>query len=254
MGYLIRVKLTFGEQSDNAQNNAINAESLINNESDSKMRQEKLFHKLDSMNGSVPILSLEKLFHRHINGFGEIKQFVGDLVYLLSTNQLKLSPLCYLHAFTFAFLAAAKNYDLFMDIVNKQEVKEQVKKLAAEIKSLTEFERIGKPLPEEYSSLKAPYLSLRQIIARPSARDEQRILSLVLLSGSTTFEQLEACLDGNTSLVQRILAMFKGSNVIIENQSKYFINENYLAIVLFCLRETQGLDPISMLQNLLRDP
>lgn len=253
MGNLIRVNLTFGEQPDNAQNNAIHAASLIDHESDSKIRQETLLNKLDSLHEPAIILSLEKLFHRHIYGFGEIKQFTGDLCSLLSSNQLDKSPLCYLNAFTFAFLASAKNYDLFMDIVNQQEVKEKVENLHADIKNLTEFERIAKPLPEESSTLKDPYLSLRQILARPSARDEQRILSLLLLSGATAFEQLEAALDGNTSLTQRILALFKANHLILENQSKYSLNENDLAVVLFCLRETQGLDPISMLENLVRD-
>jgi len=253
MGNLIRVRLTFSEEAVKAEKNAINVESFIDHESDSTKRQENLYNKLASKNNSISILSMEQLFHRHINGFGEIKQFVGDLSYLLMTDQLKQSPICFLNAFTFAFLASAKNFDLLMDIVNQQEVKTKVELLVNEINNLAEFERRGKPLAEAYSSLKTPYLSLRQIIARPSARDEQRILSLVLLSGLTTFAQLEASVDGNTSLVQRILALFKEINVIVEVQSKYCINENNLAIVLFCLRETQGLDPISMLENLVRD-
>ena len=253
MDNLIRVKLTFGEQADNAYNNTINAESFIDHESDSKIRQETLLNKLNSLNESVTILSLERLFNRNINGFGEIKSIVSDLFFILNIDKLKYSPLCHLNAFTFAFLAAAKNYDLFIAIDNKQEVKEKVEQLVAEINSLTEFERIGKPLAEKYGSLKAPYLSLRQMIARPSARDEQRILALTLISGSMTFEKLEAALGCNTSLIQRILAMFVADKVILENRLNYSINENYLAIVLLCLRETHGMDPLNILQNILGD-
>lgn len=253
MENMIRVKLTFNEQAEHSKIDTINAVSLIDHKKDRKKRQDNLLNKLNSLNHPVIILSLEELFHRHLTGFGEIKQFAGDLSSLLNSNQLTHSPLCYLNAFTFAFLAAAKNYDLFVDIVNKQESIETVKKLTAEINNLTEFERIGQALPDEYSSLKDAYLSLRRIIARPSARDEQRILYVLLLSGETTFEQVETCLDGNTSLTQRILAMLKASHVVVENQSKYSIKENCLGVVLFCLRETQGLDPVSTLETILGD-
>ena len=79
--------------------------------------------------------------------------------------------------------------------------------------TLENFERTGN-LPEEMSELDAhQYLSMRRMIARPSARDEWRILARLLISGPSTASNLERELNISYAFAHQTLCLFESIGI-----------------------------------------
>lgn len=192
------------------------------------------------------IFALERLFRRCPGGFGDLKAFIGALSSL--PGQATLS--CQIDGFAYAFLKGAKNIDFFLpEAPEDSPFRAILPKWNETITTLEDFERLGQPLPARLASIKDDYLHLRQILARKSARDERRSLATLLVNGPSTLADLTKDLGLNYTLSQRVLAVFINSGIVkARTESQYVIREDALPIVLFCLRETMGVDPLKSLQ------
>ncbi len=200
--------------------------------------------------GQQQITGLERLFRRRTGGFSDIKQFVSVLLSLPPKNDKALQ--CEIDVFAYAFLRGAKNFDLLMPVSNSadgsfQRVYPQWQKV---IHALEDFERLGEPLPQGIDINKDNYLKLRQVVTRKSARDERRTLTTLLVSGLSTLEELSADMGLNYPLAQRTLGVFVNIGVVEQlDGGIYKIVESALPLVVFCLRETMGLDLLSCFEQ-----
>ncbi len=196
---------------------------------------------------------LEQLLRRRRDGFSSIKRFTGALLDI-NKDELPMFKGCSIDIFAFAFLKYAKNYDLFMEYKNQRDLQETVKLWQGEVKALEDFERLGKDLVGDYNYLKAIYLKLRAAVSRPSARDEQRTLAVLLASGPSTLKDIRTDLDLNDSLTLRILATLKKTDAIEshgeDNDVLYQITKKALPVALFLVREIIGLDYLTMTASL----
>lgn len=202
------------------------------------------------------IVSLEQLFRRKPAGFDPLKKFLSTLTSIDSLadkhdkqkSQTILS--CSINAFAYAFLKAAKNIDFILPLAKSQptELLHALSQWQASISALEHFERTGKRFPPTLCFNKDDYLAVRTIITRPSARDERSTIAALLLSGPSCIDDICTDLGINTSLSQRILSAFSQSRLLKKDSEKKFsIKRSKIPIALFCLRETMGLDPLSML-------
>ena len=190
------------------------------------------------------IYQLEQLFRKSTTGFKPIKKFVGALTSIQNNNSLS----CYIDVFVYSFLKGAKNFDLLLQFDKKhnKEFVDTYKQWSDEISSLGNFERSGKQNISDKQ--KKQYLELRKIVARLSARDEIRTLATLLVSGPSTLEEVSIDLGLNYTLGQRTVGVFKNIDVVEKrDKEKYAIATEALPIVIFCLRETIGLDLLSNL-------
>ncbi len=200
------------------------------------------------------IVELCNLFRRRAGGFGVINTFIGGLL----DKDTRFDGQCEINLFAYAFLKHAKNYDFFtrFDQQNLNDIQQVIDDLTLKIAQLEDFERLGTPLPTEIANtLKAPYLKLRAIAARPAARDEQRTLACLLISGPSTAQEVKLDLDLNSSLDQRVMAALVATGTVVEqknchNQEVYSLNTQTLPVVIFLVRETIGLDVIDLLDNI----
>ena len=184
------------------------------------------------------IYQLEQLFRKSTKGFQPIKQFVGALISL----EVKKSLNCHIDVFAYCFLKQAKNFDLLLPFDRKQneEFWQKYQKWSEIIIKLEKFERLGQNCPEK---LAKQYLALRKVVSRPSVRDEIKTLATLLVSGPSTLEQVSEDLGLRYTLGQRTISVFENISVVkIRAGGIYVIATEALPVVVFCLRETCGLD------------
>jgi hypothetical protein len=191
------------------------------------------------------ILCMEGVFRRGISGFGPIEQMVHALIGL--DTEIR----CHIDAFAFAFLRSAKNYDAFMrvDPTSLDSLRKQLSLWDEAVLALTEFERLGQPLPPEWAHLQQPYLALRSIIGRDSTRDERRTLVLLLVTGPATADQIRDDLRLNHSLSRRVMGALVETGALSYRQesAQYLLELETIPVVLFLVRELMGLDMLGML-------
>ena len=191
----------------------------------------------------VAIYPLEQLFRKSTTGFKPIKQFVAALANNSETRTLD----CYIDVFAYSFLKGAKNFDLLLlfDRDKNREFIETYKKCLDKVAMLENFERFGQCINDD---LQNQYLALRKIISRVTARDEIRTLATLLVSGPSTLKEVSEDLGLNYTLSQRTIGVFKDIEVLEErDKQKYAIATEALPVVIFCLRETIGIDLLSNL-------
>ena len=190
------------------------------------------------------IYCLDQLLRKSTKGFKPIKQFVGVLTTLTNNKEF----ICYIDVFAYSFLKGAKNFDLLLLFEKKhnQEFIHTYNHWSEIFGNLEKFERFGqKNISDEQ---KKQYLALREIVSRPSVRDEIRTLATLLISGPSTLEQVTEDLGLNYTLGQRTVGVFENIGVVKQRRKRiYAIEKEALPVVIFCLRETIGLD---LLNNL----
>lgn len=207
---------------------------------------------LTSAARDIQIRGLDRLFRRRMGGFEPIKQLVGALASLPSSPAFPRPLLCHTDVFAFAFLKGAKNFDLLLplDHAANADFRKTQASWVKTITALEHFERSGKALPADADVTAEAYLAIRNIIARPSARDERRALATLLTSGPSTLDEITLDLGLNYTLGQRTLAVFEDIGVVERRAAGVFsIAESALPRVVFCLRETMGLDLLRALPH-----
>ncbi len=199
-------------------------------------------------NNTEEIYQLEELFRKSTQGFKPIKRLVGALTSIADDKNL----ICYIDAFAYSFLTGAKNFDLLLQFDKKHnnEFIDTYKQWSEIFSKLENFERFGKQNISDEQ--KKQYLDLRKIVSRPSARDEIRTLATLLVSGPSTLKEVKEDLGLNYSLGQRTIGVFKDIKVVEKREGEkyaleYAIATEALPVVIFCLRETIGLDLLSNL-------
>ncbi|MDJ0729676.1 MAG: hypothetical protein QNJ33_06750 [Crocosphaera sp.] len=188
------------------------------------------------------VYQLDKLYRRSPKGAKPMKQLLGALSEIKCEQKIT----CHIDAFAYSFLKGAKNLDLLLPL-DKEQYKtfiQTYKNWSIQIADLENFERSGKLINKE---LKEQYLALRKIVSRPSVRDEIRTLATLLISGPSTLEEVSEDIGLNYTLGQQTVGIFENIEVVRKEQSKYIIVEEALPVVIFCLRETIGLDLLSNL-------
>ncbi len=192
------------------------------------------------------ITGLDRLFRRRPGEFGPLKKLVGGLALLPAPTKLTGPLVCRIDAFAYAFLKSAKNLDFVLPrrTGGDDDFKRIRTSWDATIDALERFERRGETLPDDTVE-PARYLGIREIVTRPSARDELRALTVLLTSGPSTLEEISSDLGLNHTLGQRTLAAYEQAPVaVIERRpgETFSIVADALPLVVFCLRETMGID------------
>ena len=187
-----------------------------------------------------PTLANGESLRRNTTGFGTIKNLIAA-----SRDNEPLE----INAFLYAFLVSAKNINLFLK-ANDERTKAPIQTICDKMNAIARLEREGTK-PEDDSLLRI-YKRTRLIAARPNTRDEQRTLATLLFSGPSTPEQIEADLGIDKNLVARI---FRALSPLIEQteaDSNRFVlrsDHNSLAVTLYLLQYTLGLEPVRVLQS-----
>lgn len=199
----------------------------------------------------VRISGLEHLFRRRTGGFEKIKKLVAALAFLPHPAALADPLICRIDAFAYAFLRGAKNLDFLLPLGD--EVNAGFRKTHAAwsgtFTALENFERLGKPLTKDACVSADQYLALRNIISRPSARDERRALATLMVSGPSSRGQISKDLGLNYSLGRRTVAAFLEMGVVQRRSGGeiFSVAESALPLSTFCLRESMGLDLLNIL-------
>jgi hypothetical protein len=205
--------------------------------------------ELEKAPPETKISGLENLFRRRPGGFGPFRRFVGALASVRSSGKLSEPLVCRIDVFAYAFLKSAKNLDFVLPRRKAEKGENDDYGNASEtwaktIEALEHFERTGRSLPK--GTVEASrYLAIREIISRPSARDELRALAILLTSGPSTSAEISNDLGLNYTLGQRTLAAYEDPDVgVVERRSggKFSIVKSSLPLVVFCLREKMGID------------
>ena len=175
---------------------------------------------------------------RNTVGFSTIKRLAKDAT--------SAEPLV-INAFLYAFLCPAKNLDLFL-IENLDAISDDLTSIEEKMRLLGGFERDATGLPDP--GLRDLYLAARNMVARRSARDEQRTLATLLFSGPSTVEQIAHDLGIGENLAGRVLRVL--GPVVEEQGTGMFVlrsDTDTLAVVLRLLRSTLGLNPVRVLRR-----
>ena len=218
-----------------------------------------LAQQLQRADAHTHILALDGLFRKSAVGFKPIRRFVSELANLPVPEGCPQPLICEIDVFAFAFLAGDKNFDLLLPRDNEAAIAfAQVQaNYAAVLQSLENFERLGIP-PNDAVFDVQQYLEIRQVVERPSARDELRALTILLLSGPSTLSQISTELGLNYTLGQRSLAVFESTGILkrsteeANTQDIFVIETAAIPLVVFFLRETIGLDLLSNLPHFTR--
>ncbi len=220
--------------------------------------------QLQSVDKPIIIYATEQLFRRNINGFGSIKKFVASLILIVTKENGFGDVYCLMDVFSYAFLKGAKNIDFQLPERKDDDFPDEVAGLdlyrncekkwnKKDIPALEEFERTGKRLPQKFIITEKEYLRLRSILTRGSARDEQRSLATLLVSGPSTMKEISDDLGLNYSLGDRVLGVFVDNGIVRAwKNGKYVIFSDKLPAVIFFLREIMGLDYLRSLQEDIR--
>ncbi len=190
------------------------------------------------------IYGLDLLFRRRVTGFGPLRKFVAALASLQTSATIS----CRVDGFAFAFLKGAKNFDFILPEVEKGPFRDGLPDLFRQLQVLEHFERSGTPLSSEIGFTRKTYLGMRDILTRKSARDERASLATLLVSGPSTIDEISKDLGLDYTLPQRFLGVFSQLGVLERRAGKRFaIAMDHLALVVFFLREINGLDLLSIL-------
>jgi hypothetical protein len=197
------------------------------------------------------IKSTGRLFRRRTGHFSAIKKFVTASEKAIEAT---LRPIFYeIDAFSYAFLKGAKNLDAILRESSQttSSFRQNLPQWLNEIKSLEEFEREG--IMPKAPHLAEKYLELRRVLAPASARDERRTLTTLLVSGPSTSEEISFDLGMAYGLSDRLLPMLEQIQVVKgrneQGAYRYALTMEALPCVLFCLRETMGIDLIEVLSG-----
>ena len=251
---VLKIRLTFGwpTAEENLTAKTIHTTAQANTSKQSSY-QEELKRQLDQRPTEC-ITQFDQLLRRRTKGFADINMFTGALLDIW--KELPNPKYCSMDIFAYAFLKHAKNYDLFMqpEYESLNMLEGTIKEWQGAVQALEDFERLGLDLAPEYSRLKEVYLRLRTVISRSSARDEQRTLSVLLVCGPLTSDEISSDLGLNNSLIRRILAALLTTGTIDSrldgDDTRYLISETGLPITLFVVREIIGLDLLAMIADL----
>ena len=197
--------------------------------------------------GTAPhtVYGVDQLFRKRAEYFKKTKKFVSSLFDISCSESALANIDCHIDVFAYAFLSGAKNFDFFLrnDGVREGPFWNALSDIACTIHDLEAFERLGQPLPAGSSVTREHYLALRKIISRPSARDERRSLATLLISGPSTMDDVGRDLGLGYTLSQRTLGVFHDIDVVEKRNDEVFaITRPALAMVVFVLRETMGID------------
>lgn len=224
--------------------------------------EKSLYYQLQAATENTHILSLDSLFRQTCGGFTPIQQFIGALTYLPVINNGPKPLLCEVDLFAYIFLAGTHNIDRLLPIAKTNDIElAHIQNGCTEaLSTLEDFERTG-TLPAEMSELDAQqYLSIRRIIARPSARDEWRVLARLLISGPSTASNLARELSLDYIFAQQTLHLFESIGIFSRwgkepsqdtEESIFVIDKVAIPLVLFCLKGTLGIDLLGNLSTLL---
>lgn len=151
------------------------------------------------------------------------------------------------NAFLYAFLCPAKNLDLFLT-ENTAVISAEITEISGKMDALSDFEREARTLPDE--ALVSRYLALRNVVGRASARDECRTLATLLFSGPSNAQQIADDLGISENLAER---MFRALGSVLHQQDdgQFTVcsDTDSLAVVLYLLRSTIGVDPTAVLRR-----
>lgn len=223
---------------------------------DNHSYEKVLVEQVESRNISR-IAGLDQLFRRRTDGFSTINRFTASI--LKAIKSMKQLRHCEIDLLAFTFLKYAKNYDLFMDPspTDLHTIQQTVSEWQMKVQALEDFERLGLELEPGNKYIKETYLKLRETISRPSARDEQRTLAILLCSGPSTLEEISMDLGLSYSLNQRVVTVLQISGAIdCRDQGPeplYLVKEKAIPVVLFLVREVIGLDFMTMVADLLEE-
>jgi hypothetical protein len=185
------------------------------------------------------------LFRRRPNGFQPLKRFLGALVSMPAPGKRAEPLVCRMDVFAYAFLKSGKNLDFILPRRKggNDDFGNVSKAWIETIGALERFERTGEPLPSGHAVTGESYLAVREIISRPSARDELRTLAVLLTSGPSALAEIGEDLGLNYSLGQRTVAAYEGVGILERRAGEVFsIHKDALPLVVFCLREKMGID------------
>ena len=224
--------------------------------------ENSLLYQLQTATSETQITGLDQLFRQTCGGFDPIEQFLGALSYL-PTRPSGPSPLiCEIDLFAYTFLVGTHKLDRLIPITKTNDIElAQIQTSCAKaLATLEDFEHTGN-LPDNMSELDAhQYLSMRRIIARPTARDEWRILARLLISGPSTASNLERELNLSYAFAYQTLRLFESVSIFTRYGEKpespseeaiFVIDKVAIPLVLFCLKQTIGLDLLGNLSVLL---
>lgn len=259
MADIVTIEMTVGWPTE-GQNGADAKElySLVSSRlSGSDLSYEELLLEQMQTQNVYRIDRLDQLLRRRKDGFSRINQFTAAVLNV--SDKLEQFKGCRIDIFAFAFLKYAKNYDLFMmpPPDNVRSMQEVAREWQGAVQALEDFERLGQELEPVYSGLKEVYLKLRVAVSRPSARDEQRTLAVLLASGPSTLEEISIDLGLNYALNKRIMTALETTGAVEARESDhgpaYCVKESALPVVLFLTREIIGLDFLTMVTSLLEE-
>jgi hypothetical protein len=229
--------------------NAVNLHNQASQTDDYIAKLRELLTALREQTGKdkpMPIHSVGRLFRRRPGGFSALKKFVSTCEGLTDKT---LQPLFFgIDVFSYAFLKGAKNFDAIMRETKATTIKSPFRNIypqwQKEIAELELFEREG-VIPKSPDIIES-YLKLRQVVAPNSAREERRTLATLLVSGPSTAEEIAADLGMSYGLSGRMLPTFEQVGVVVGQEEvdayRYALKTETLPQVIFCLRETMGID------------
>ena len=216
---------------------------------------ERVAAVLDRQRGAVRIANLDGLIRRTPDGFDAVKRLVAAVLRWGEAHaDRKPEVVCSINAFTYAFLKGAKNFDLIMPQRRAMDTRSGfgavLDRWQRAVTDLEDFERAGKPLPKEPVDLRPVYLALRSALMRKSARDERRVLTLLMLVGPSTLQEIASELGLSHDLARRTLTPYLNAGLVEtvpDEEPRYCVAETYLPVALFGLREAVGLDLVRAL-------
>lgn len=195
----------------------------------------------------LAIQGTDQLFRRRSCGFRELQRFIGCLNQIVVSHPEFQNVHCEIDAFAYAFLKGAKNFDFFLPEVSPRQgpFRSVYQRWCQHMEALKVLERDG--TWRQTSDVEA-YLALRRLIARPSARDERRVLATLLVSGPSTRGEITDDLGLPYALSERILPTFEAIDILERRKDdQYVIKTEALPRVIFCLRQTMGLNLLAVL-------
>ncbi|MBQ4812493.1 hypothetical protein J8M20_14140 [Pseudoalteromonas luteoviolacea] len=218
-----------------------------------KHKEQKGIGYLEALASSLPaskrldISSVDPLFKRYEAGFGPIKDFLLGLK--LISNRDGVSIKVRVNIFIFAFLAHAKNLDLMFHTEIKTKHKSRFLTWQKAINSLVLFESKGREVNCEQKVLVAPYLKLRKILERDSARNELALLALLTFSCPMQEKEILKVLGGSDSGLKALLFTLQDTGVVTVSCGLVTIEQVYIPIAVFFVRAKLGVDLMQLSQR-----
>lgn len=171
-------------------------------------------------------------------------------IYERESMEANVGLRCGCNALVYGFLVGAKNFDFVLPEADDRSVSSFRRELPlwqSTIRELETFEREGEALAD--TDLRNAYLHLRPIKMRASARDEQRCLCALLLGGPSTTEELKSDLGLSDDLLSRVITPFVSAGIVerMASTGSYVVSQGGLPLAIFLVRESIGVDPLSIL-------